>query len=227
VLAVILVSCTTLFLVHSTTLSITQITLTYSAPIASQSHVTPDDQSVSPSWCRGPSGSHDRILITGWHLVFCRYRAPPLTRGRVLVIVRPLLVNIYRFTCNAHVCDIYIYIYIYIYMSVQAENSRSCSFLSSLGYNGSLVIWTVVRLTAAKFKPLVLSMPGFALSNVSNICIFVTEMKRSGRRRPCPTWGASPTLAWRTAKENSVELGGPGLQTSIWSRDSVMLWPAQ
>jgi hypothetical protein len=26
----------------------------------------------------------------------------------------------------------------------KAENSRSCSFLSSLGYNGSLVIWTVV-----------------------------------------------------------------------------------
>jgi hypothetical protein len=40
-------------------------------------------------------------------------------------------------------------------MSVQAENSRSCSFLStrSLGYNGSPVIWTVVRLTATKFKP--------------------------------------------------------------------------
>jgi hypothetical protein len=40
-------------------------------------------------------------------------------------------------------------------MSVQAENSRSCSFLSSLGYNCSLVIWTVC-LTATKFNPLVL-----------------------------------------------------------------------
>jgi hypothetical protein len=58
-------------------------------------------------------------------------------------------------------------------MSVQAENSRKCSFLSSLGYNGSLVIWTVVCLTATKFKPLVLSVPAFALSNIANIYIFV------------------------------------------------------
>jgi hypothetical protein len=60
----------------------------------------------------------------------------------VAVIVLPLLVNIYRFTCNAHVSDIYIYIYTLCtrHISVPAENSRSCSFLSSLGYNGSLVI---------------------------------------------------------------------------------------
>jgi hypothetical protein len=40
-------------------------------------------------------------------------------------------------------------------LSVQAENSRSCPILCSSSYNGSLVTWTVVRLTAAKFKPLV------------------------------------------------------------------------
>jgi hypothetical protein len=44
--------------------------------VYSQSHVTTDDQSISPSWCRGPSGSHDRILISVWHLLFCRCRAP-------------------------------------------------------------------------------------------------------------------------------------------------------
>jgi hypothetical protein len=48
----------------------------------SQSHFTTDDQSVSTSWCRAPSGAHDQILITVWHLLFCRCRAPPLTRGR-------------------------------------------------------------------------------------------------------------------------------------------------
>jgi hypothetical protein len=32
--------------------------------VESESHITTDDQSVSPSWCRGPSGSHDRILIS-------------------------------------------------------------------------------------------------------------------------------------------------------------------
>jgi hypothetical protein len=57
-----------------------------------------------------------------------------------IVIVRPLLVNIYRFTYNVHVSDIYIYTVCTRPMSVQAENSRSCSFLSSLGYNGSLLI---------------------------------------------------------------------------------------
>jgi hypothetical protein len=30
----------------------------------SQSHVTTDDQSASKSWFQGPSGSHDRILIS-------------------------------------------------------------------------------------------------------------------------------------------------------------------
>jgi hypothetical protein len=30
-----------------------------------------------------PSGAHDQILITVWQLLFCRCRAPPLTRGRV------------------------------------------------------------------------------------------------------------------------------------------------
>jgi hypothetical protein len=49
----------------------------------SQSHITTDDQSVSASWFRVPSGAHDQMLITVWQLLFCRYRAPPLTRGRV------------------------------------------------------------------------------------------------------------------------------------------------
>jgi hypothetical protein len=49
----------------------------------SQSHITTEDQSVSPSWFRGPSGSPDRILISVGHLLFYRCRAPPLTRGRV------------------------------------------------------------------------------------------------------------------------------------------------
>jgi hypothetical protein len=31
-----------------------------------ESHVTTDGQSVTPSWCRAPSGAHDQILITVW-----------------------------------------------------------------------------------------------------------------------------------------------------------------
>jgi hypothetical protein len=36
----------------------------------SQSHVTTDDQSVSGSWFRAPSGAHDQMLITVWQLLF-------------------------------------------------------------------------------------------------------------------------------------------------------------
>jgi hypothetical protein len=39
--------------------------------------------------------------------------------------------------------------------SVQAQYSRSCPIISSSCYNGSLITWTVLCLTAAKFKPLI------------------------------------------------------------------------
>jgi hypothetical protein len=43
----------------------------------------------------------------------------------------------------------------------------------SLHYNDSLITWTVVHMTAAKLKPLIFSISGFALSNVKNIFIFM------------------------------------------------------
>jgi hypothetical protein len=43
------------------------------------------------------------------------------------------------------------------------------SILRILGYNGSSVTWTVVRLTTAKFKPTVFSMSGFPLSYSVNM----------------------------------------------------------
>jgi hypothetical protein len=57
-------------------------------------------------------------------------------------------------------------------LSAQAQYSRSCIIICSLRYN-SLDTWTVVRLTVAKFKPLIFSVLGFALSYVANICIFM------------------------------------------------------
>jgi hypothetical protein len=81
----------------------------------SQSHVTTTiSRSVSP-------GFEPHVgLTTGYyflltHTVLAMSGAPSDERSGlsfVIVIVRPLLVNIYRFTCNAHVSDIYIYIYI-------------------------------------------------------------------------------------------------------------------
>jgi hypothetical protein len=58
-------------------------------------------------------------------------------------------------------------------LSVQAQYSRSYPIISSSYYNSSLVSWTVVWLTAGKFKPLIFPVSGFALSNVANIFIFM------------------------------------------------------
>jgi hypothetical protein len=45
--------------------------------------------------------------------------------------------------------------------------------LRILCYNGSLVTWTVVSLTTAKFKPLIFSMSGFTLSNTTNMFVLM------------------------------------------------------
>jgi hypothetical protein len=44
---------------------------------------------------------------------------------------------------------------------------------SNLHNNDSLVTWTVIRMTAAKFKPLIFSESGSALSNVGNSLILM------------------------------------------------------
>jgi hypothetical protein len=45
--------------------------------------------------------------------------------------------------------------------------------LTILYYNDSLVTWTVARLTTAKFKPLIFSESGFALSYTTNMFILM------------------------------------------------------
>jgi hypothetical protein len=45
--------------------------------------------------------------------------------------------------------------------------------LLMLHYNGSLVSWTVVSLTTAKFKPLIFSMADYALSYTANLFILM------------------------------------------------------
>jgi hypothetical protein len=58
-------------------------------------------------------------------------------------------------------------------LSVQVHYSRSCPIISNFCYNSSLVTWTVVWLTAAKFRPLIFPASRLALSNVANISIFM------------------------------------------------------
>jgi hypothetical protein len=49
-------------------------------------HIAIDGQSVSKSWCRAPSGAHDHIFITVWHLRSCFRGVPSLTRGQVCLL---------------------------------------------------------------------------------------------------------------------------------------------
>jgi hypothetical protein len=72
------------------------------------------------------------FLLTFTNIVLSITGAPSDERSGlsfVIVIVLPLLVNIYRFTYNVHVSYKYTYIHIICTrpMSVQAKNSRSCS----------------------------------------------------------------------------------------------------
>jgi hypothetical protein len=66
----------------------------------------------------------------------------------------------------SHTLQVYIYTRHYFYnmyknsLSVQALNSRVCLIVSSSRYNGNFVNWTVVCLTAAKFKPLIFFFAG-------------------------------------------------------------------
>jgi hypothetical protein len=87
--------------------------------------------------------------------------------ARVTVSSNKSVVNMY----NLHFIRYSMYVYTTYTrpLSVQAQYSRACSIISSSCYDSSLVIWTVVCLTVTKFKPLIFSVSGFALSNVANI----------------------------------------------------------
>jgi hypothetical protein len=124
-----------------------------------------------------PSGAGYQIFITVRQLQACWCGALSLTRGRVCClsesqsVVMSLLSVYVQFTfymlLNACIYNIY-------KSSVQAQYSRSCPIISSSGYNSSLVVaLTGLCLTAARFKPLIFPVSGFALSNVANIWIFV------------------------------------------------------
>jgi hypothetical protein len=57
--------------------------------------------------------------------------------------------------------------------AIHTSAKQIISILRILCYNGSLVTWTVVSLTTAKFKPLIFFMFGFALSYATNTFILM------------------------------------------------------
>jgi hypothetical protein len=60
--------------------TVSDLRLPFSSSV-SQSHIATDNQSVSKSWCRAPSGTHDQIFIAVRQLRSCFCGAPSLTRG--------------------------------------------------------------------------------------------------------------------------------------------------
>jgi hypothetical protein len=79
------------------------------------------------------------------------------------------------------------YVYIHIRtrsLWVQAQYCISCSIISSSCYNSSLATWTVVCLTAVKFKPLIFPMSRFALPNVANNSLLSLSLSLSLMLRP-------------------------------------------
>jgi hypothetical protein len=61
----------------------------------------------------------------------------------------------------------------FVWLLLVACTILLCLNSCSSCYNGCLVTWTAVRLTAAKLKPHIFSVSGFVLSDVANICIFM------------------------------------------------------
>jgi hypothetical protein len=64
-----------------------------------------------------------------------------------------------------------------------------------LGTTALLDTWTVVHMTAAKFEPLIFSVWGLALSNITNIFIFINRSILLYTRMPCTCHAA---IQWQS-----------------------------
>jgi hypothetical protein len=101
---------------------------------------------VSLPACLGikhPFGAYDQTFVTVWRLQAFWWALVQFTFN--------MLLNACIYVCN--VC-MYLYTIYTRPLSVQAQYSRSCPIINCSCYNGSLLTWTVVCLTASKFKPL-------------------------------------------------------------------------
>jgi hypothetical protein len=89
------------------------------------------------------------------------------------VVVCQVETHIYIF-CVIHISDMYIQCIKSFFQSRLGTADYAPLFTSSSRYHGSSDTWTVVHMTAAKFKSLIFSVSGFALSNIENIFIIMT-----------------------------------------------------
>jgi hypothetical protein len=98
-------------------------------------------------------------------------------------------------------------------LSVQAQYSRSCPIISSSCYNSSLVTWTVVCLTADKFKPL-----------MSESYVPTDGQPASLSWSKAPIWGLRPDLYYLCDSYGLVLVGRP-LWREVGSVLCICCWP--
>jgi hypothetical protein len=119
------------------------------------------------------------------------------------------LVNMLGLSSSVRVAHIACYWkFLFVHYISSGFAKRIMSILLILCYNGSLVVWTVVSLGAAKFMPLMFSTSGFALFYATNMfilmllydfllpaqfCYIIVYIRKSNK--PCANRG----LAWTCA----------------------------
>jgi hypothetical protein len=102
---------------------------------------------------------------------FSPYITSCLTRGWVCILWICLAFIKCIYIAHKHVIENSSFCAIYEYRSSVSPGfaKQIMPILFILCYNGSLVTWMVVSLTTTKFKPLIFSVSGFALTYVMNI----------------------------------------------------------
>jgi hypothetical protein len=130
----------------------------------SQSHIAIDAQSVSqsvlvsiPIWDPWPDIYYCLTVTVLLLWGALSDERTGLSFVRVIVCISKSFVRIFTFYMLNMLINVY-----KIYtgpLSVQAQYSRLCPISSSFRYNGSLITWTVISLTATKFMFLILSNP--------------------------------------------------------------------
>jgi hypothetical protein len=90
-----------------------------------------------------------------------------LSHMNTLCLCQVYISHVYHVIENSSLCTIY-------KSSVSPGFAEQImSILLILCYNGSLVTWTVISFTAAKFKLLIFFVPGFAVSYAANMFILM------------------------------------------------------
>jgi hypothetical protein len=139
-------------------------------------------QSVSMSWCRAQSGTFDQrfffkvTVLSFWGALSDERSGLSFVsllsmESKVVSEFTYIIYNDIYIICVRHSSVIYNLYKIYIIQGLSQFRLCTADYALFTRYHGSLDTWTVVHMTVAKFKPLIFSVSGLALPNVTNIFI--------------------------------------------------------